>query len=63
MRTAIDTLIAIPQSTILDADFIRECDDEVMQALLTVGNVQNANQFIDFYLGMSLNEFLTEMTE
>lgn len=63
MTNAIDTLTAIPQSTLLDADFIRECDDEVMKALLEVGNVQNANQFIDLYLGMSLNEFLTEMTE
>ena len=60
---AIDILTSITHASILDDNFIRECSDEIIQALLEVGNVQNANQFLDLYEGFELGNFITEMTE
>lgn len=63
MTNAIDTLIAINHATVLDYGFIVECSDETIQALLEVGNVRNANQFLDLYEGFELGDFIKEMTE
>ena len=63
MTNAIDTLTAINSATILDYGFIVECSDETIQALLELGNVQNANEFLDLYEGFELGDFIKEMTE
>lgn len=63
MTHAIDTLTSLNPATVLDYGFIVECSDETIQALLEVGNVQNANQFLDLYDGFELGDFIKEMTE
>jgi hypothetical protein len=63
MTQSLTTLNNLPNNTILDTDFIRDCPDEIMNALLEVGNVNTPHQFLELYLGMSLTTFLTEMTE
>ena len=63
MTHAIDKLTSLNHATVLDYGFIIECSDETIQALLEVGNVRNANQFLDLYEGFELGDFIKEMTE
>jgi hypothetical protein len=60
---AIEILTSLNPATILDYGFIVKCSEETMQALLEIGNVQNANSFLDLYEGFELGEFIKEITE
>jgi len=63
MTQAIERLYSIPQNSILNYDFVTECEINIIQSLLEVGNVRDVREFLSLYRGWELGLFLNEMTE